>query len=119
MSAIWPRKTADDHGPDEAFAGEQAALARFPEPELQLHGADFQQVAVPQEGVLGRLAVDGDERIGPRREQKTLGGIEAELEMFVPNAVFLQLQVGCGGTSDRTGKRRATQRRPPFSRKEF
>ena len=48
--------------PSEEFACPKAALARFTEPELNLEGTHFYQVAVAQERLLNRLTVDARQR---------------------------------------------------------
>ena len=72
-------------------------MARFTQPELHLQRADLDEVAVTQQGLLDRLAVDRGQRVGLGAEAETLSGNQIELQMLVPNAVLLQLEAGGRG----------------------
>ena len=49
--------------PREPFAQPQAGLFRFAQPKLNSGGTDFDDVAVPQNGALSPVTVDGGESV--------------------------------------------------------
>ena len=89
-----------DGSPGESFAEAQTGLAVFTEPKLHRQGTDVDGIAVAQDGLLDTLAIDIDQRFRLGHEDKTCGGLEVELQMLVPDAILLRLQVSDGGTTD-------------------
>lgn len=87
-------------GPGQPFAEAQSALNRLAESELYLGGANFNGVAIAKESLLNRLAVYARSRVRMASEEKTFGRPEIELEVLIPNPVFLQLQIKSAGTTD-------------------
>lgn len=98
--------------PGEPFAPGEANLLRFGEPELELHRAEFDEVAIAQQGLGEGLAVDG--RVGVRlaREEEAVGKFQVETEMVFPDAGVFQAQQRGGGTTDGEGKLRAVWELP-------
>ena len=86
--------------PHQPFRNLQIPLARFAQPELQLQRADSNRVPVAQHPPLHRQAVGGDQGIRLGLEHEADGGVEADLKMFVPDSVLLELEITIPGASD-------------------
>src|SRR5439155_22795703 len=90
--------------PSEEFARPKAALAGFTEPELNLQGADFYQVAVAQECLLNGLAVDARQRARVRFQQESVRKLQMQFQVPIPNAILFQAEIGCAVAPDHKGK---------------
>jgi hypothetical protein len=97
--------------PSEEFARPKAALAGFTEPELNLQGTNFYQVAVAQEYLLNRMAVDARQRARMRFKYESLRNLQMKFQVPVPNAILLQAKIGCAVASDHKGKTAGQSRR--------
>src|SRR5438128_4329435 len=97
--------------PSEEFACPKAALAGFTEPELNLHGADFNQVTVAQDSLLHRLAVEARERARMRLQEESVRNLQMKFQVPVPNALLFQAQIGCAIAPDHKGKTAGEGRR--------
>ena len=95
------------------------AWRRLPQPEADFGRADLDGVAVAQDGFAKRLAVDGRQRIGLRRQHKARDGIKRQFKMLVPDSIVLQPQVRLRARAP-PGKENGGQpfRRPPFFRRQ-
>jgi hypothetical protein len=109
----------DDKRPDEKFAEAQTALTGGGEPELQFGGAKRDGVAVAENLILERPAVDGDQ--GARRNRKVeTAALKFEREVLIPDAVIFELQMVFRRASD--AERKMSDSRPAarlFSRKDI
>ena len=78
-------------GPDEGFTEAQAGLAGRAQPELHFERADLDGVAIAENSLRHGLAVDGHQGVGLSGQDEALSRAQVELQMPVPNPVFLQL----------------------------
>ena len=100
MRPIWPSEMAAIPAQANPFAKAQPGLSGFAKPELHSKRPNGDGIAIAQDGLVNGLAVDGSQGVGLSTQDDALGGVEVELQMLFPNAVFLQLQVGVNGASD-------------------
>lgn len=84
---------ADDKRPDEPFAQAQAALVVVADPETEFGRAGGDEVAIAQANGLNGHLVDGNNRPGVGRQGEALGPDQREFKVFVPDAIFLQLEI--------------------------
>ena len=89
-----------DERPDKQFAQAQAALTNGGEPELELHRADGDDVAVAEPGGLDGLVVDGSQGVGRGHEFEAFASLTFQREVPVPNTGVVQLQIISGGATD-------------------
>ena len=86
--------------PGEHFAKAQPALGQLTEPELDSSRAKVYSIAIAQEGLASRLAVDRSQSVRLRLQDKALTQAEVELEVPVPHPIILELQIGVSRSSE-------------------
>jgi hypothetical protein len=84
---------SDDQQPDGEFAEAQGTLGGGGEPELDLGGAEGNDIAMAEAcGDLGMI-IDGGEGIGGGAEEEAILLDEFDGQMVVPDAGFIQAEV--------------------------
>src|SRR5262245_32313945 len=78
-----------NRSPCEPFAETQSALNRFAQGEIDFGSSYFDCITIAQESSLDGLAVDTRYRVRMAGQKKTFRRTKIELEMLIPDTVFL------------------------------
>src|SRR5207248_8846525 len=85
--------------PGQGLAQAKTGLSRFTETELHFDRANFDQVTIPQDSALKRLAVNRGQSVGRGLQNESFGRLELDAQMLIPNSVPLEAQIASRGTT--------------------
>src|SRR4029434_7412728 len=86
--------------PGQCLTQAQASVSGWTQGKTQLHSANPDHIAVAQEGLLNRFAIDGGEDLGLGGEDEAFGRMEIQVKVLVPNAIFVHTEVAGTRSAD-------------------